>query len=236
MLLIEGRNTRSSIAEDLKRLTGLASDAEIAIGDRLLPPPVPVTSLRGGGGAPAALPPRAERQALVERLAAAEDRQRAASGGIKPVVALTGSVDYANPNPRIFPRKDDWRESWDVSVNVSLPLWDAGRAKAEVAEAAAAASAVRERLADLEVLIQTEVRQRELDLDSARAAVAAAGDAVLAAEDARRVVSQRYAVGVAPSSDVIDAQGLLLQSELDRTRALANLRLAEARLDRALGR
>jgi outer membrane protein TolC len=35
---------------------------------------------------------------------------------------------------------------------------------------------------------------------------------------------------------VLDAQVALLQAELDRTRALANVRLAEARLSRALGR
>jgi outer membrane protein TolC len=35
---------------------------------------------------------------------------------------------------------------------------------------------------------------------------------------------------------VLDAQVALLQAELDRTRSVANLRLAEARLERALGR
>jgi hypothetical protein len=35
---------------------------------------------------------------------------------------------------------------------------------------------------------------------------------------------------------VIDAQNAVLQAELDRTRALANARLAEAWLARAVGR
>jgi len=34
---------------------------------------------------------------------------------------------------------------------------------------------------------------------------------------------------------LLDAQVALLQADLDRTRALANARLAEARLTRALG-
>jgi outer membrane protein TolC len=50
------------------------------------------------------------------------------------------------------------------------------------------------------------------------------------------VVAERYTVGVATSTEVLDAQLALLQAELDRTRALAAIRLAEARLDRALGR
>jgi outer membrane protein TolC len=41
---------------------------------------------------------------------------------------------------------------------------------------------------------------------------------------------------VATSTELLDAQVALLQAELDRTRSLATLRLAEARLDRAMGR
>jgi outer membrane protein TolC len=41
---------------------------------------------------------------------------------------------------------------------------------------------------------------------------------------------------VATSTDVLDAQVALLQAELDRTQALASVKLAEARLNRAIGR
>jgi outer membrane protein TolC len=79
-------------------------------------------------------------------------------------------------------------------------------------------------------------RQRLLDLDSAHAAVSAAADGIRAAAEARRVVDERFKAGVAINSEVLDAQQALLQAELDRTRALADVRLAEARLDRAIGR
>ena len=57
-----------------------------------------------------------------------------------------------------------------------------------------------------------------------------------AATDAERVVGERYRAGVATSTDVLEAQVARLQAELDRTRAVANVRLAEARLERAVGR
>jgi hypothetical protein len=41
---------------------------------------------------------------------------------------------------------------------------------------------------------------------------------------------------VIAQGDVLDAELVLLQSQLDRTRALASVRFAEARLDRAVGR
>jgi outer membrane protein TolC len=231
MQLIEAQNVRASVLEELRRLTGLPG-AEITIPP--LPPtlaPAPAASF----GEPGALN-RAERRALLERITAAEELKKAAETGRKPTIAANGGVDYANPNPRIFPRKGEWQESWDLSVNVNWPIWDGGRSKAEAAQAAAMATATRERLADLDALIALDVRQRQLDIASAKAAIAAAEDAVRSAQEARRVVDERFRVGVATNTEVLDAQVALLQAELDRTRAIANLRLAEARLDRALGR
>jgi outer membrane protein TolC len=235
--LIEATNLRRSVAEDLKRLTGLPPETDVRPSQA--PPPPPATSVPKPATealVDAALKGRGERVALAERIAAADERQAAAAAGRKPTIALSGGVDYANPNPRIFPRLDDWRESWDFTANISVPLWDAGRSKAETAQAAAAASALRDRLADLDQLIAVDVRQRLLDIDSATAAIAAAEDAIRSAEEARRVVDERFRVGVATSTEVLDAQVALLQAQLDRTRSIANLRLAQARLERALGR
>jgi outer membrane protein TolC len=234
--LIEAQNVLRSVTEDIKRLTGLPSDANVAVAARLVAPITVVTSEPPSATETLALAARAERQALTERIAAAEERQSAAAAGRKPTIALSGAVDYANPNPRIFPRRDEWRESWEVAVNVTWPIWDGGRSKAEAAEVAASVTAVRERLADLDAAIRLDVRQRQFDIESARAAIVAADAGVRSAQEARRVIAERFRVGVATSTEVLDAQVTLLQSELERTRALANLKLAEARLDRALGR
>ena len=67
------------------------------------------------------------------------------------------------------------------------------------------------------------------------AAVAAADDAVRAATEAQRVVTERYRAGVIAEIEVLDAEFALLQAQLDRTRALAGVRLAEARLARTMG-
>ena len=71
---------------------------------------------------------------------------------------------------------------------------------------------------------------------SSRAAIEAATDAVRSAKEARRVLGDRFAAGVATSTDVLDAQVALLQADLDRTQAIANAHLADARLARALGK
>jgi len=234
MLLIEARNQRDVSSSDLARL----------IGEPVLTPIEPAGRLEAAAPAPSALltaiedarSERSERRALEQRISAADARRSAAAAGSRPSVGLAGGVDYARPNPRIFPRADRWDDSWDASINISWSLWDGGRTKAEVAEAAASAAAARQRLEEFDSTLALEVRQRMLDIESGRAAVAAAEDAVRAAAEARRVVAERFAAGVVTHTEVLDAELALLQAELDRTRAMAGVRLAEARLARALGR
>ncbi len=236
MLRIQARTTRDVTEAELARLIGAAPGTPIE----------PAASLEevsvepGGPQALAALLERArqqrpERAALTTRVAAAAERVTAAAAGTKPTIAVAGGFDYARPNPRIFPRDAAWKASWDASINLMWPLFDGHRARAEVAEAVATSRASEERLADFDTMLAVEVRQRGSELESSRAAIDAANDAVRSATEARRVVGERFAAGVATSTDVLDAQVALLQAELDRTQAIANARLAEARLARALG-
>jgi outer membrane protein len=234
LLAIEATNLRRVAEADLRRLMGVDG----------APPIEPVAAV----DVPPALSPdvaaalaearkqRPERQALASRAAAAREREQAIAAGGKPQVAVAAGYDYARPNPRIFPRLDAWRDSWDASVNVSWSLWDGGRRRAEAAEAHATTRALTARADDFDRQLTFEIEQRSLDLESAIAAIAAADDGVRAAAEARRVLGERYNAGVATSTDVLDAQTAVLQAELDRTRAIANTRLATARLERALGR
>jgi outer membrane protein TolC len=234
MLLIQAQNQRDTSSAELARLTGgdllqpLEPDAALEAVDRSAPPLAELVK--------EARARRNERKALELRIEAAEFQRTAAEGGRLPAVSIAGGIDYARPNPRIFPRADRWEDSWDAGVTVAWALWDGGRARSEAAQAASLTTAARQRLAEFDSVVALEVRQRLLEIDSGRAAVTAANDSVRAATEARRVVAERYRAGVALQSELLDADVALLQAELDRTQAQASVRLAEARLARALGR
>jgi outer membrane protein TolC len=234
LLLIDARNQQEIAAADLRRLTGLAPDAPFTLASSLTdptPPPASVEALIAE-----AHDQRPERQAYEQRIRAAERRTDAAAAGRRPFVAVGGGYDYANPNPLIFPREAAWLDSWDLSVNVSWDIWDGGRSGADVAEARANAVAVTAELAEFDDELGVEVRQRRLDLLSRLESIETAEDGVRSAAEARRVTADRFAAGVATSTELLDAQVVLLSAELDRTRAQAEARLAEARLRRAIGR
>ncbi len=232
MLSIQADVAREVAEADLARLVGVPP------GRRIQPTVAldPVVETRSAETLVAlALQQRRDRQALLDRLKATESRQDAAVAGRKPTIAVNGGVDYANPNPRIFPREAAWKESWDASINVSWPIFDGGRTKADTAEATAARRALQARLDELDSMVALEVRQRLAEITSSRAAVTAAEAAVRAATEARRVVGDRFAAGVATSTDLLDAQVVVLQASLDRTQAIAAGKLAEARLRRVIG-
>jgi outer membrane protein TolC len=233
MLSIQARSIRDSAEAQLAYLIGAPPGAPITASSSL--DIAPAAAARADALVEDARSRREERAALTARASAASERAKAARAGRKPSVAVSGGVDYARPNPRIFPREDAWHDSWDAGISVSWPLFDGGRANAEVTEAAAMARAVDARLADFDRALDLELRQRLNEAASSRAAIVAAEDGVRAAAEARRVVGDRFAAGVATNTDLIDAQLALLQAELDRTQALAAARLADARLARALG-
>jgi outer membrane protein TolC len=133
------------------------------------------------------------------------------------------------------PRVDEFHTSWEAGVGVSWQLFDGGKAKADRAAAVAQAVALERRRDDFDALLGVELRQRRGDVDAGIAALAASADAVSAATEARRVITERFRAGVATSTDVLDAESALLEAELERTRLAATLRLSEARLVRAVG-
>ena len=235
MMAIEARTQRDVTSAELARLIGVAPDQPLEPTGEL----ARTTTASPGRLGPlveSARATRQERRALERRVAAADAQGDAAAAGRLPTIQFLGGVDYARPNAKIFPRADVAQDSWDVGVGATWSLWDGGRTDAEVAQARALSQAASERLAEFDSQLGVEVRQRALELESAVAAIEAATSGVTAAADARRVVDERYRAGVIAGIEVLDSEYALLQAQLDLTRAQANVRLAEARLTRALGR
>jgi outer membrane protein TolC len=233
LLAIEAHNQRGIAEADLRRLIGPGTPGAL---EPTIGAAAPATAGDLAALIALARESRPERRAVNDRVAAARARENAASAAGRPQLAVIAGYDYANPNPRIFPRAAEWNQSWDAAVNVTWSLWDGGRRKADEAEAAAGTRALEARVRDVDRQIEFEVRQRWLEADSTRAAIEAADDGVRAAVEARRVVMERFNAGVATSTEVLDAETAVLQAELDHTRAAANARMAAARLDRAVGR
>jgi outer membrane protein len=183
-----------------------------------------------------ALAARTERRALAARVAAAESRVRIERGDRRPEVGARGEFLYARPNRNIPPFEDEFQDWWQVGINARWSFFDGGRQAADVARAEAEVEALRWRLEDLDRALRLEVETRLVDLTTAHAAVRVSETAVASARENVKVTADRYREGLIPSSERLDAETALLQAELEQTTALVSTRIAEAHLDRALGR
>lgn len=220
--------------ENLRRLTGIPPGTTIEIAEPA-EPPVP-------SGASAeelvarALARRPERAALVARRSALEAAARAEDAARRPQVGAAAGYDYARPNREIFPVEDAWNGTWDVALAATFSVFDGGRSRAAAARSRAEADSVARQIDDLDGRVRLEVVARHRELQSALDAVRVAAGAVTAAEEARRILRDRYVEGVSTNGDYLDADSAWLRAGLDNAEALAAARLAAARLDRAVGR
>jgi outer membrane protein TolC len=224
----------ASVAQaNLQRLLGLPPDVQLSPTEQLDRPvseAAPLEQLVAD-----ALSRRPERGAAAARAQAAQARERAETAARWPQLAAAGGIDWANPNRGILPPQSQWDETWYVGVNLSLHLFDGGRIGSAVAQARAGAEAARQALRAVEEAVRLEVTEAALLLLTARQTVVVAQRAQASAEENRRVAADRYGEGVIPSSELLDAETALLNAGLDLTRARAQLQVAQAALERAVG-
>ena len=231
---LRAENAAELAEANLLRLLDLDFGTVLEAADSLETAPAPSQDLEAlVSAAVESRPERSRQEALIR---AAEARVRIQRAARLPQVSAAAGFDHANPNRLILPAEAEWNHTWDLGLQVSLKVFDGGRTSAAVARAQAEAEAGRHRLEDLDRQIRLQVTGAHLDLRAAQAAVGVANQGLGAARENHRVSQDRYREGVIPSSELLDASVALLQAGLDRTQALAQVCIAAAELDRAVGR
>jgi len=182
-----------------------------------------------------ALEQRSERQALKERIAAAEAKLEAASSLKKPIIAINGSMSYLNPDRRVVPPKDEFRFAWNIGIGLTYDIYEGGSRNAVANAALAELDATRRRLEELDRAIRTEVVQSYQNLETARAAIGVSEQAISSARENLRVTRDLYQEGIIPSSERLDAEVAGLIAGLELTESKIRAQLASASLQRAVG-
>jgi outer membrane protein TolC len=211
---------------NLNRVMGRAIDAPFAAGDApgLPPDPGPLSGLL-----PQALARRPEVQSLRHNIQAAEAGIKLARSTGQPRVDL--EADYAlQTKTALLPQS-----GFAAGVSVTIPLWDGGARRRTVREAEERLGQLQSALAGLEGGISLEVEQQRLAMGEARARLAVAERTVASAQKVHEITVLKLERGQAVQAEVLRTR-LALESALgSRAEAENDLRLARARLDRALG-
>jgi outer membrane protein len=130
----------------------------------------------------------------------------------------------------------DLNEVWELSLNLSWTIFDGGNRIARLRETRASVEAEKARVRATELDISREVEQAQLNVTEAQERIGAAQTAVASAQENFRLAQGRFDAGVGTILELTDAQLFLTQAQNTETQALADYRIAVARLERAIGR
>ncbi len=172
---------------------------------------------------------RPELAAARERESAAQAQFRGTKSGYQPRVSAFGSLDY---DYGWVTRGDG--ESYTAGVMAQWDLWDGFSTRSKIHEAKAHLESAREELRKLRLALDLEVEQARLDLKAAEERLGVSGKAVEQAEESAGLTRDRFAQGLALSTQLIDCETALVAARVRRAEAEADRRIAIAALRKAL--
>lgn len=172
----------------------------------------------------------------IDRQLRAIDQNIAATRATQfPSVSLAGNIDIANPNPRIFPQTETFNTTWDASVNVVWSPTQAFVADATIGRLRAQRQQLAAQLETMREGFEMDVRSNYMAVQNARAAIQSARVQLASALENARVARERVGAGAATQTEMIAAEQQLLLARVALVNAQVDLRVALARLRRAVG-
>jgi outer membrane protein len=222
--LIRARNAEQVARVGLNTAMGIAADAPTDVQDNLV---YEETTVNRGQLLGEALAQRPEYKQARLRVSEAEARMRRAFRDFFPDV--TANAFYGGT-------RTDLNEIWEVGVALSWTIFDGGNRIARFRETKASVESAQATVRSTELDIGREVEQAQLIVNEGRERIAAAQVAVASAQENFRLAQGRFDAGVGTILELTDAQLFLTQAQNTEAQALADYRIAVARLERAVGR
>ena len=206
-----------ALGRDLAQPVSLAD-----LRDQEAPPPL-------GELTQAAVSQRPELTSLSAQARALQDQAASVRGKSGPQVAVTGGYlyqqdDYIQPNGIT-----------GVMLNVEWNAIDFGRVKNQARELDEKSQALIRLRRDAESMICLEVRQKWIDLQTARERVLVARKTTAQADENLRVARDRYQHQAGTNTEVLDAETLRVQAYTNLYSSTYQAALAALRLRRAVG-
>jgi outer membrane protein TolC len=222
--LIRAKNALRSALVALNTAMAITVDSLTQIVDNLVYQPVTLDrqQLRSDS-----LRQRPEYRSAKLTAAAAEARERKAFRDFLPDVSGQGSYGAT---------QKELNEAWSVGLSLNWSFFDGGGRIARYQEAKALLEGAKANVKSTELSILQNVEQAEIAVEETAERIQAAQALVASAQENFRLAQGRFDAGVGTILELTDAQLALTQAQNTESQALADYRIALARLDRAVGR
>jgi outer membrane protein TolC len=175
---------------------------------------------------------RPELQQIEENVRQARERVEFERRARRPNLFITGNYNFT-PDASGFAANDT---SWDVTANLSLPIFTAGLIRSRVRIAQNELDALLAQREQTRQAVAREVKAALLNLSEAEARLSTAAANVVQAREALRIARVRYQAGVSTTVEVTDAEVALTQAQTNQVNAEYDVLTARAAVLQALGR
>jgi outer membrane protein TolC len=172
---------------------------------------------------------RPEYLAAESRNHALELAVKAAKGELLPSLQINGDYGVLGKNISSL------ENTYTVAAGLRIPIFQGGRARADVAQAESDLRQSRLQLEDLHNRIEVDVRSALLDVNTSAEQVSVAQSSIGLAAEQLKQSQDRFAAGVAGTLDVVQAQEAVATANESYIQALYVNNVAKLTLARALG-
>ncbi len=176
-----------------------------------------------------AMTQRSELKAMDRQVAALRNQAVAVRRETVPQVGLSGGYDYLQN------RYLAHEGQWVVALGLKWNVFDGGSSRNRGSAIEFQAAALSEQRNDLASVIGLQVRQSWLEVQTTRKRIDVTQSAITQAKENVRVVRDRYVNGLAPYTEVLDAETLRVNSETNNANAVYDAVFAGVRLKHAIG-
>lgn len=213
---------------NLARMIGLPATDQYEITDEISYAPVmPITVEEA---LKQAFELRADLKAADAQVRAAEKARGAARAERYP--SLSAAADYGG----IGVSAGQLQPTYTATATLKIPIWQGGRAGADVEQADAALEQRRAEYEDLKGQIESDVRSAFLDLQAAASQVEVAQKNIQITREEAELTHQKLQAGVSTTVDYTQAQEAATNAQFDYINAVFAHNIAKLSLARALGK
>ncbi len=231
--LVVAHNSVANAFADLAFIMNRPLAEEFAVDSSVLITDFPVESVEGLYKE--ALAQRLDLQSSEQQLAARRKDITSASSNLWPQVNLNGSYTrYNNESPFKFGAQES--ESISYGYSVSWNIFDRMRTINSRSRAKANARIAEYELEQARQNAQVEVRQLHNSLVEAKERANVSRETIEQSQEELRLARERFRVGAGTTLDVIVAQVNLANSRAQEVQAKCDFLIAQAQLNRAVGR
>jgi outer membrane protein TolC len=211
----------------LARTIGIPVAQEFQLTDTV--PYAPLTTLNMEEALAHAYQVRPEFRAAESRVRSAELAVKAAKGEALPTLDVNGQTGFIGPAP------GSAENTFVVSAGLRIPIFQGGKVKADVDQAATLLKQERLQLENLRARVEFEIRSALLDVKTSDDQVAVANQQIGLAAEQLKEAQDRYKAGVSGSLEVVQAQEAVAGANENHIQALYQNNVAKLSLVRALG-